>query len=138
MRRSVWLVHQLDQPVKTTDRVAARKQIIRTVEDAIQREAEHPDDAEMLHEELMDRLDTPDLEDEIHGRPLDDIIKDIVRDLGLAAIPGTHPWKRRTPDDVAELCARAKQHVPNVEQTPNSAAAWPTQPHRQAAWCNSS
>ena len=108
VRRSIWLIHKLAEPVPVTNRVAARKQIIRTVEDAIQRDAEE-DEAETLHEELWDRLDSPDLEDEIRNRPVEDIIKDVVRDLGLAASPGTTPWKRRTPEDVTDLCARATQ-----------------------------
>jgi hypothetical protein len=52
-------------------------------------------------------MDAPDLDRDIESRPIDDIIKDILRDLGLAALPGTRPWKRRTPADIAELNARA-------------------------------
>ena len=110
IRRNLWLARKLGEPLKTTSRVAARKQIIRTVEDVIQRDTEDPDDAESLREELMDRLDTSDLEDEIDHRPIDDVIADIVHDLGLATSRGTHPWKRRTPADLAELNACAAQH----------------------------
>jgi hypothetical protein len=105
-RKSIWLVRKLAEAPK--DRTTARKRIIRTVEDAIQCHAD-PSDAETLHEELLDRLDTLDLDDEIDDRPVADIIADITRDLGLAHIPGTHPWKRRTPTDLAELHARAAQ-----------------------------
>ena len=142
MRRSTWLIRKLDEPAKTTDRTAARKQVIRVVEDIIQRHAEDPEEAEMLHEELRERLDTMDFEDEIRGRPIDDIITDIVRDLGLAAVPGNHPWKRRTPDDLAELCALAAQPIPAAARTiagapPQTQAslAWPNQ---TPAACNSS
>ena len=38
---------------------------------------------------------------------MDAIIADICRDLGLGAMPGTHPWMRRRPADVAALFARA-------------------------------
>ena len=104
-RRCILLIRKLAEPLKATGRVAARKQILRTVEDAIQRDEDV--DAETLHEELLDRLDTLDREDEIDTRPVEDIITDILRDFGLAAMPGTHPWKRRTPHDVATLNAQA-------------------------------
>jgi hypothetical protein len=106
IRRSIWLVRKLAEPLKTVDRVAARKQIIRTVEDTIQRSADQPA-AETLHAELMERLDTSDLEDEINGRRVEDIIADICRDLGLAASPLCDPWKRRKPRDLALLQTRA-------------------------------
>ncbi len=35
------------------------------------------------------------------------LIADIVHDLGLGAPAGTHPWARRTPEDVAALDAWA-------------------------------
>ena len=127
-RRCGWVVHRLDAPAKTVDRVAARKQIIRTVEDNIQRHDDEDTDAERLHEELMDRMDTDDLEEEIGNRPVADIITDIVRDLGLAAVPGNHPWKRRTPKDVATLCARAAQPVPKaIAAAPVPGPNWPKQ-----------
>ena len=126
IRRSMWLIHKLAEPAKTVDRFAARKQIIRVVEDKIQRHVDDEEEAETLREELMERLDASDLEDEIRGRKLDDIINDIVRDLGLAHVPGNHPWKRRTPDDVAQLCARAAQPAANgARHTPVTPA--PTQ-----------
>ena len=116
-RRCIWLIHKLAEPIKIIDRTGARKQIIRVVEDNIQRHVEDPEDADELREELMDRLDSLDLEDEIGSRTVDEIITDIVRDLGLAHVPGNHPWKRRTPADLAELQALAAQQVPNVERT---------------------
>jgi hypothetical protein len=109
IRRCLWLAHELAKPAKTTNRIAARKRILRQVEDAIQRNTED-DAAEVLHEELRDRLDSPDLDDEIGARPIDDIIADIVRDLGLASTMGITPWKRRTPADLEILSAHAAQH----------------------------
>ena len=127
IRRCVWLERYLAKPMNTidraTDRTAARKQVIRTVEDIIQRHPEDPDESDTLHDELMDRLDTMDLEDEISSRPIGDVITDIIRDLGLAAVPGNHPWKRRTPADVAELCARAAQPLPEPQTANLSAEA---------------
>ena len=114
VRRSILLARKLAEPRREIDRVAARKRIIRAVEDTIQRDddADRMDDSGTLHGELLDRLDTPDLEDEIGTRPIGEIITDIIRDLGLAALPGTHPWKRRTPADIALLCRRAAKRVP--------------------------
>jgi hypothetical protein len=144
IRRCVWLERYLARPVKTIDRTAARKRIIRNVEDAIQRDAEDPDEAESLYEELRERLDTPDLEDEIHGRTTEDIITDILRDLGLAHISGSHPWKRRTPADVADLCIRAAQQITvaglatTVLPVPaHDPVMQPSQTQRPPAGCNS-
>jgi hypothetical protein len=117
VRRCIMLAQSLDTPkpparTPAPDRTAARKHILRAVEDTLQRQDYDDsyrdcDPTEVLHAELLDRMDAPDLDRDIANRPIDDIIKDILRDLGLAALPGTRPWKRRTPADIAELCARA-------------------------------
>ena len=93
-------------PDPAVQRRTARQHIIRAVEDTIQREAEG-EDADALHAEFLDRLDTLDIEDDFATRPIAEIIAEICRDLGLAHGPGHHPWKRRTPADVAALYARA-------------------------------
>jgi hypothetical protein len=98
----------LDEPVTDagSNRISARRRIIRAVEDAIQRDA--PDDeADSLHAEFLERLDAPDIEDDIADRPVAEIIADICHDLGLAPFPALRLWKRRTPADIALLCARA-------------------------------
>ena len=146
IRLSVWLIRKLAEPAKSVDRVAARKRILRVLQDNIQRhadDAEATDDAETLNEELRERLETEDLEDEIGDRTVEDIITDIIRDLGLAAVPGNHPWKRRTPADIAELVAHAAQPVPATQRaaTPTparDAPVWPSQTHHRAEGCNSS
>jgi len=123
VRRCIMLAQSLDtpkQPARTPapshtaapDRTAARKRILRAVEDTLGRQDYDDsyrvcDPTEALHAELLDRMDAPDLDKDIESRPIDDIIKDILRDLGLAALPGTRPWKRRTSADIAELNARA-------------------------------
>ncbi|HEY0204508.1 MAG TPA: hypothetical protein VGC15_10205 [Acetobacteraceae bacterium] len=91
------------------DRTTARRRIIRAVEDVIQRPPDNDecDDAEVLLADLRERMDAPDLEDDIANRPAEDIIKEILRDLGLAALPGSRPWKRRTQADIAALNASA-------------------------------
>jgi hypothetical protein len=106
VRRGILMAQHLDNPVQR--RQSARRQIIRQVEDAIQRHA-IGEEADALQAELCDRLDSPDVEEDIGDRPVADIIKDICRDLGLIVAEGAHPWKRRTPEDVAALNAQASQ-----------------------------
>jgi hypothetical protein len=120
VRRSVMLAHKLAQPAQAQtadraakDQVAARKQIIRVVEDSIAHDAP-ADEAEGLQAELLERLDSPDLQEEIAGRPVVDIITDMRRDLGLDGRLGQRPWKRRTPQEAALLCARAATKRPAV------------------------
>ena len=122
VRRSITLARSLDRPLPPTrdpahHRTAARQRIIRDVEDRIGR-ATDPDACDTsataadLHAELRDRLDAPDLDDDLATRPIPDIITEICRDLGIAAQPGTNPWRRRTPADLAHLRARAAAPTP--------------------------
>ncbi len=104
----------------------ARKQIIREVEDTIQRRTDGAD-AEALQAEFYERLETIDCEDDIANLPIAELIALIRRDLGLAHLPGTHPWKRRTPQDVMDLRARAAG--PRTTQ-PKTAQPKPAQPER--------
>jgi aryl carrier-like protein len=113
VRRAILLGYRLDQPEKAAaaaapDRVAVRKKIIRAVEDSIGRDAA-ADDADSLRAEFVERLDSPDLEDEIGDRPAEEIIAEIRRDLGLTGQSGARPWERRTPKDITLLCARAAE-----------------------------
>ena len=122
IRRTIALARKLSDPAQPSPteraaadaqqrRRAARKQIIREVEDTIHREAHGSKaEAESLHAELYERLDTLDLDDDIDNLPIADIVAAIRRDLGIAAhinSRGISPWKRRTPQDVLDLCARA-------------------------------
>ena len=116
VRRCILLAQSLadpKRPARTSaqHRTAAHKQIIRAVEDTIQRPSYDTDcdrdTAEALRAELHERLDAPDLDDDIQTRPVADIIKEICNDLGLDRMPGTRPFARRTPADVARLCAQA-------------------------------
>ena len=126
VRRSIALARSLAEPRQpahdpAAHRAAARKRIIREVEDAIQRTSNptEPSDAEVLQAELRDRLDAPDLDDDIGTRPVADIITELCRDLGLAALPGARPWERRTPEDIRQLCARAA--APTLIRQPGAA-----------------
>ena len=122
IRRSIALARKISEPGPEPRaaeqahqrRRSARKQIIREVEDTIHRDVHGPDAearAESLHAELYERLDTLDLDDDIDNLPIADIVAAIRRDLGIAAhinSRGISPWKRRTPADVRDLCARAE------------------------------
>ncbi len=101
VRRCIVLARRLDDPVAHagSSRVAARRRIIRAVEDAIEYEGKG-DKAESLHAGFLERLDAPDVDE--------DIIADICHDLGLATLPGLRLWKRRMPADIAVLCERAQ------------------------------
>ncbi len=135
IRRSIMLYQKLAEPQKILSepyRIAARKKLIRDVEDAIQANAE-PGDEEKLHAEFLDRLDRPDLENEIADRPIADIVTDMCRDLGIGGLRGSHPWKRRVPHDIAILNARAEQLAgvpPSAELQALIAAAPPKPPGR--------
>jgi hypothetical protein len=80
---------------------------LRDVDDAIQRQDIEPDEQDNLRGELLERLDGPEVNDDLDHRPVAEIIADICCDLGIAAPPGARPWQRRTPSDIAVLCERA-------------------------------
>jgi hypothetical protein len=128
VRRTITLARKVAEPIPAAaerpdqHRAGARRRIIREVEDTIQRTTRGAD-AETLHAELLDRLDTPDLDDDIENRPIADVIADICRDLGLVAMPGTHPWKRRTPEALTALCARAAKARAAKARAPQPRAA---------------
>ena len=90
VRRTAGLARRLDDEavgVEDGRRVAARRRIIRVLEDAIERQAPNAAAEARLHEELVERLDGPDLDDDVGVRPVDDIIEELCRDLGLRDIP---------------------------------------------------
>jgi len=132
VRRSITLARSLAEPLPPANdpaqhRAAARNHIIRAVEDAIQRTADAPDaEAASLTAELHDRLDTPDLDEDLSHRPIAEIITEICRDLGLASSSGNNPWKRRTPADIAQLSARAA--APRRPRQPGGAPLTPCIP----------
>ena len=131
VRRTILLAQKISQtPTKPNARTAARKRILREVEDCIQSEATGPE-AEALTAELHERLDAPDLEDDLESRPIQDIIQDIQADLGIAIdLPGHHSWKRRTPRDIEALRARAAR--PPRAEAPRAEAPRPGTPPASA------
>ena len=135
VRRSITLARSLAEPVPPANdpaqhRAAARNHIIRAVEDVIQRTSHATDapdaESESLTAELHDRLDAPDLDDDLSHRPIAEIITEICRDLGLASSPGNDPWTRRTPADIAQLSARAAAPS-RARHPPRRASPHPTQ-----------
>jgi hypothetical protein len=135
-RRSIMLYQKLFAPKKSPsaqNRTAARRKIIRDVEDAI--EANAPDGKEAkLHAELLERLECPELDLEIANRPIAEIVTDITRDLGITGLHGSHPWKRRTSHDIAILNARAAKlagEALSAEIEALIAAAPPPAPRRR-------
>ena len=113
IRQSVMLAQKLTAPTpapKADDaaqrRVSLRKQIIRRVEDSLYRDTPK-DKAESLHAELLERLEAPEFDDELGQRPVADIVNEIRADLGIMGADSLERWQRRTPADIAVLCARA-------------------------------
>ena len=112
IRRCILLSRKLGEPLPTPrptpiDRTAARKKILRDVEDQIYRQASRAE-AAPLEAELRDRLDRPDVEDDLAQRPIHEIITEIARDLGVGTADArAFKWKRRTPEAVAVLTAQA-------------------------------
>jgi len=117
VRRTVLLKHHLPKIIATPLAdpaaiiAAARRIIVRDVEDAIEFKAEDEHEAAKLEAELVDRIDTPDIDDDIFRRPIAEIVAAICRDLGIASHtmtrPGFGPGRRRSPEDVRILCHRA-------------------------------
>ena len=118
IRRTVALARSLDEPAPNhPHREVARRRILREVEDAIQRH-ESGARAASLHAEALERMDRPDLDDDIGNTPIAQIIADICRDLGLTTPGAPRAWKRRTPTDVAALHTRAVGPNPTPNHRP--------------------
>ena len=109
IRRTIALARDLEKPVRARrsfDRTAARKKIIRGVENEIGLDIKGPE-SESFREELLDRLDAPEFEHDLETLTADQIIKQICFDIGLPGISGAKPWKRRPPEQIRLIHARA-------------------------------
>jgi hypothetical protein len=77
VRQTVMLVQKLTAPAPLAkvepDRVAIRKQIIRRVEDNIERDAPEGEQ-ERLHAEFLERLEAPEFDEELGTRPVQEIV----------------------------------------------------------------
>ncbi len=118
VRRTIHLRQHLRQNslARTTQRTATRAQIIRQVENTIDRETRDPATAESLKVELLERLETPEFEHDIQTRPTADIVAETLSDLGLRHLPGT-PRERRTTDTLRTLYAQAAKPPPTKPQS---------------------
>ena len=114
VRRCILLAQKLQEPAAATPAqtlAVLRRKVLRSVEDSI--------DAVVLAEaaprvraELLDRLDSPDLDDDLAVRPIGEVIAEIRRDLGINVDAAVYtPGVRRTPDDVAALGRAAKRRA---------------------------
>ena len=73
--------------VRSADDRAAmvRRQVTRGVSEVIRRVSGSDDTAERLFDDLYERLDRPDFEQALLDHPVQEIVRRICRDLGLAA-----------------------------------------------------
>ena len=121
VRRTIAMARVVAEPLKvrapglaTEQRVAARKRIIRAVDDSID-DVEGPEQ-EVLRSEFRERLDAPELDEEIGNRPVGEIIADILRDLGRAG-DARNPAMRRVPSEARAIGLVAA--VPPGEAVPD-------------------
>ncbi len=111
IRRCILLAEKVAEPAKpravdsAERRIAARKLIIRRVEDSIHRDAPESE-RESLRAELVERLDAPEFQADL-DRPIEEVLQEIHADLGLLGAEGAKRWPRRTPKDVAVMAVRA-------------------------------
>ncbi len=124
MRRSIAVAMHLAEPLAslqaTHQRTAARTRILREVDEDIDLRAPDRDQAESLRAELRERIDGPDIEETILTRPLEEIIREIRRDLGLVLREGHRIGLRRTPEDLAllrDIAACPPTQTPKPEPT---------------------
>ena len=116
LRLTISLAQRIADPPKsraTRRRTAlARADILREVADVIQRSAATDEQEASLLAELDERVDSPEMAEDLEDRPVQDLITELLRDFGLAHLPGTHPWARRTPADIRALKRHAARAPP--------------------------
>jgi hypothetical protein len=112
VRRGIMLAKRLKDPEPVRKQAAARRQVARDVGNAIKSQAKSPKDAENLYADLRDRLDTPDFEEDLENRPIQDIIDEIRKDLGLKPSPA-NPVARIAPSQCGTTQDQANQPPTN-------------------------
>jgi hypothetical protein len=127
VRRAILLAQNLDTPRRqaAVNRTLTRKKIIRRVEDDIGGVADSPEHAETLREALRERMDEPDLDDDIANRPVGEILDEIIRDLGMADDCGMNLWLPRGPAELAALRELAAKPTPPEKPAPPGPTAPP-------------
>ncbi len=133
IRRNIALArHIATNPPKTrtqtVERTQAREKIIRGVEDAIEARRAPTTETATLYNELNERLDDAAFERDLRTRPLDDIIEELARDLGVASQSRAWVWKRRTPVDIATFRARAARTTNATDHQNNRSVGFSPQP----------
>ena len=138
VRRTILLAHTISKPAaKAPDewsRSMARRYIIRSLEDEIHSGVGDETRREALTAELHERLDGPDVAEDLDDRPIEYIVREIRRDLGIEPIAGSNRYKRRTPDDIAALCARAMEPCSTQPSTTQPSATKPGGASPGAMW----
>lgn len=110
LRRTALLVQKLTAPAPASGHAgprsdAARKPGVRWGGESLDRDA--PVDLSKLSDEELDRLDELDRleglesEDALAGRPLGAVIAAILKDFGVATLPGVDRYRHHTPSDSA-------------------------------------
>lgn len=121
-------------PVPAHARTQARIRLIRRVEDAIvcqeRVDSASPELSASLRAELTERLEDPALEFDFGHRPLDEIITDIIEDLGLARQGRAYVHQRRTPAAIHALRQEAANPPPPTG--PAHLPPWPPDARRSA------
>ena len=128
IRKTIALAQYLDKPQRPQqDRTTARRKIIRRIEDNIHISEKSPR-AEALDREFRERLDASEFDHELATRPIEDIIDEIIHDLGLDPRAGLFKWKRRTPEDVKILNQKAA--TPSPSPPGQGYRIWPSRVRR--------
>ena len=151
-RRALLLAQKLSEVPRHLTRTEARQEVARQVEHRIAAHcpedhppadyppedrlaADHPalerPSAERLRAELAERLDGPDLGDDLLLRPLADITEQICADLGLNG-PEPASVRRRAAEDISRLFQPATRHPGAVWPATGAGTPGPS-PRRSAA-----
>ncbi len=130
-RRTVLLATRLDDHPRP-DPHADRRAVIRAVEDAIAREprAAAPEARHRLELEFRERLDAPELAEDLASRPVAEIIADILHDMDLGRLPfaAAPHFRRRTPTAIRHLHALARGEAVPPPEPPAPQAPGATTP----------